>query len=134
MNSNSRAFIGGVLLLMAAALLMARKGDLDFIPSTTYEKVYFVLLEETSEPNADLAILVNSEQWQGLASRNVETCRYDVTRDANKPEVERHLKNLGTTPPPAILVYDVKTKDFVAVEPSPTLASLDAMVKKYTGK
>lgn len=134
MNSNSRAFIGGVLLLMAAALLMARKGGLDFIPSTTYEKVYFVLLDESSEPNPDLAILVNSEQWQGLASRNVETMRYDVTRDARKPEVERHLNNLGTTQPPAILVYDAKTKDFVAVEPSPTLASLDSLVKKYTGK
>lgn len=134
MSSSNRAFIGGLMMLLAAGLLMARKGGLDFVPSTTYEKVYFVLLDESSEPSTDLAILVNSEKWQGLSARGVETMRYDVTRDDRKPELEGHLKNLGATKPPAIVVYDAKTNKFVGVEASPTLATLDSLVKKYTGK
>lgn len=134
MSSNNRAFIGGLLLLVAAGLLMARKGGVNFIPATTYEKVYFVLLDESSAASTDIAVLVNSEQWQGLSSRGVEVLRYDVTRDERKPELEGHLKNLGSTLPPAIVVYDAKSNNFIGVEPSPTLAALDSLVKKYTGK
>ncbi len=134
MINKSRAFWGGVLLLVAAALMASRGGGIDIIPSTTYDKVQFVLMDESSEPTVDLAILVNSEQWQSLESRGVTTKRYDVTKDARKPEVEKFLQDMGATKPPAILVYDDASKKLVGVEVLPTVSELDSLVKKYTGK
>lgn len=133
MVSKSRAFWGGSLLLIAA-FLMANGGGGGILPSVTYDKVQFVLMDESSEPTVELAILVNSEQWQSLESRGVTTKRYDVTMDARKPELESLLKDMGTTKPPAILVYDEASKKLIGVERLPTVAELELLVKKYTGK
>jgi hypothetical protein len=133
MVSRGGAFWGGVLLLVAAVLFASGKGKIDISPVVKYDKVDFVLMEETSQPDVDTAILVNSDKWQSLADRGVSVKRYDVTKDARKPEVEKFLGNMGTAKPPVILVYEAGGK-LVGIEASPSLASLDALVKKYTGK
>ena len=132
MINKSRAFWGGVLLLVAAFLMHNRGGGIDILPSPTYDKVQFVLMDESSEPTVDLAVLVNSEQWQSLESRGVTTKRYDVTKDSRKPELEKLLKDMGDVKPPAILVY--AEDKFLGVEASPSIMTLDSIVKKYTGK
>jgi hypothetical protein len=126
--------LGGLLLVIAAVLMLSSGGDFSVFPPKVYDEVYFILLDETSQTSADVAILVNSEQWQGLAGRGVTTRRYDVTVDAKKPEVERYLRELGAVNPPAILVIDKKTNKSVGVEANPSIESIDLIVKKYTGK
>lgn len=134
MNKKSGSFLGGVLLVVAAILVLGGKGKIDVLPPQTYEEVYFILLDESSEPSAEVAILVNSDKWIDLASRGVTTRRYDVTLDEKKPELEKYVKELGSVKPPAILVIDKKTNRSVGVEANPSLDRLDGIVKKYTGK
>lgn len=134
MKSKEASFFGGLLLVIAAVLILRDKGGFGVFPPKTYDEVYFILLDETSQTSPDVAILVNSITWQGLAAKGVTAKRYDITLDAKKPEVEKYLKELGSVSPPAILVIDKKTNNPVGVEANPSLSSIDSIVKKYTGK
>ena len=133
MNQKSRAFWGGALLILAAVLMVAQKGSVNILPIVTYEKVQFVLLDESSEPDVEVAKLVNSSQWQELSSRGVTAVRYDVTPTEKQPALDKYLKDKGDKRYPIILVYDPSGK-LIGVEEKPSLASLDPLVKRYTGK
>lgn len=133
MNQKSRAFWGGALLILAAVLMVAQKGSINVLPIITYEKVQFVLLDESSEPDVEVAKLVNSSQWQDLSSRGVTAVRYDVTPTEKQPVLDKYLKDKGDKGYPVILVYDPSWK-LIGVEEKPSLASLDPLVKRYTGK
>lgn len=133
MSQKSRAFWGGVLLILAAVLMVAQKGGVNILPITTYEKVQFVLLDESSEPDVEVAKLVNSSQWQELSSRGVTAVRYDVTPNEKQPALDKYLKDKGDKGYPIILIYDPSWK-LIGVEEKPSLASLDPLVKRYTGK
>ena len=133
MNQKSRAFWGGALLILAAVLMVAQKGSPGILPITTYEKVQFVLLDESSEPDVEVAKLVNSTQWQELSGRGVTAVRYDVTPNEKQPALEKYLKDKGDKGYPIILVYDPSWK-LIGVDEKPSLASLDPLVKRYTGK
>lgn len=133
MNQKSRAFWGGALLILAAVLMVAQKGSINVLPIITYEKVQFVLLDESSEPDIEVAKLVNSSQWQELSSRGVTAVRYDVTPNERQPALDKYLKDKGDKGYPIILVYDPSWK-LIGVEEKPSLASLDPLVKRYTGK
>ena len=93
MNQKSRAFWGGALLILAAVLMVAKKGSVNILPIVTYEKVQFVLLDESSEPDVEVAKLVNSSQWQELSSRGVTAVRYDVTPTEKQPALDKYLKD-----------------------------------------
>ena len=133
MNQKSRAFWGGALLILAAVLMVAQKGSVNILPIVTYEKVQFVLLDESSEPDVEVAKLVNSSQWQELSSRGVTAVRYDVTPNEKQPALDKYLKDKGDKGYPIILVYDPSWK-LIGVEEKPSLASLDPLVKRYIGK
>lgn len=133
MNQKSRAFWGGALLILAAILMVTQKGGVNILPPATYDRVQFILLEETSEPDPDVAILVNSDKWQSLDSRGVSVARYDITPDQRQPALDKYLKDKGDKGHPIILVYDLAGK-LIGTEVKPSLASLDPLVKKYTGK
>ena len=133
MSQKSRAFWGGSLLILAAVLMVAQKGSVNILPIVTYEKVQFVLLDESSEPDAEVAKLVNSSQWQELSSRGVTAVRYDVTPNEKQPALDKYLKDKGDKGYPIILVYDPSWK-LIGVEEKPSLASLDPLVKRYIGK
>lgn len=133
MSQKSRAFWGGALLILAAVLMVAQKGSVNILPIVTYEKVQFVLLDESSEPDVEVAKLVNSSQWQELSSRGVTAVRYDVTPNERQPALDKYLKDKGDKGYPIILVYDPSWK-LIGVEEKPSLASLDPLVKRYTGK
>lgn len=128
------SFWGGVLLVVAAIWILNGSGTINVLPPQTYDEVYFILLDESSEPSAEIAILVNSDKWLDLSGKGVTARRYDVTLDEKKPEVEKYVKELGAVKPPAILVIDKKTNRSVGVEANPSLDRLDGIVKKYTGK
>lgn len=134
MRSKEASFFGGLLLVIAAVLMLSNKGDFGIFPPKVYDEVYFILLDETSQASPDVAILVNSDSWQGLSAKGVTAKRYDISLDAKKPEVEKYLKELGEVKPPVILVIDKKTNKSVGIEPNPSLESIDSIVKKYTGK
>ncbi len=133
MSQKSRAFWGGLLLIFAAVLMVSQKGGVNILPPVTYDRVQFVLLEETSESNPDLAVLVNSSQWQDLASRGVTTVRYDVTPNERQPALDKYLKDKGDKKHPIILIYDPSGK-LIGYQEQPRLDTLDGLVKKYTGK
>lgn len=133
MNQRSRAFWGGALLIIAAVLMVAQKGGISVLPVVTYDRVQFVLLEETSEPNPEIAILTNSAAWQDLASRGVTAVRYDITPEERQPQLDKYLKDKGDKKHPIILVYE-PTGKLIGFHENPQLSSLDAIVKKYTGK
>ena len=133
MNQKSRAFWGGALLILAAVLMVAQKGSVNILPIVTYEKVQFVLLDESSEPDVEVAKLVNSSQWQELSSRGVTAVRCDVTPNEKQPALDKYLKDKGDKGYPIILVYDPSWK-LIGVEEKPSLASLDPLVKRYIGK
>lgn len=134
MKSKEATFLSGLLLVIASVLMLSGKSVLDIVPSKVYDEVYFILLDETSQPSSDVAVLVNSDKWQGLSLKGVTARRYDITPDEKKPELDRYLKELGSVEPPAILVIDKKTNKKVGVEANPSLESIDSIVKKYTGK